>query len=244
MNRQNISIATISLIRDEQEEQLLRSSLTQLAALDIPVFITDGGSPAGFLDFVASFPHFTILHARGLWAQAKNSIMHAHQSASPFILYTEPDKLDFFQKGLPDMLDQATVDAHTGVLLASRSDTGFATFPSFQQMTETTINNCLAEITGKAFDYTYGPFLLNRQLVPYLNLIHEDIGWGWRPFAFGIAHRLGLTVKAFTGHFFCPADQREDDAKERIYRMRQLTQNIQGLVQSANMTLPDTQLLP
>jgi hypothetical protein len=158
-------------------------------------------------------------------------------------MYTEPDKLDFFRQFLPDMLSQAGNDEQTGVLLASRSDTGFATFPSFQRMTETTINNCCEEITGKAFDYTYGPFLLNRQLVPYLNLIQEDIGWGWRPFAFGLAHRLGLRVESFAGNFTCPPDQRQDDSKERIYRMRQLTQNIQGLVMSANVSLSDNQLM-
>jgi hypothetical protein len=243
MNRQNISIATISLVRDEQEEQLLRSSLTQLAALDIPVFITDGGSPSGFLDFLRSFPHFIVLQGKGLWPQAKASIVSAYQSGTAFIMYTEPDKLDFFRQFLLDMLSQAGNDEQTGVLLASRSDTGFATFPSFQRMTETTINNCCEEITGKAFDYTYGPFLLNRQLVPYLNLIQEDIGWGWRPFAFGLAHRLGLRVESFAGNFTCPPDQRQDDSKERIYRMRQLTQNIQGLVMSANVSLSDNQLM-
>jgi hypothetical protein len=243
MNRQNISIATISLVRDEQEEQLLRSSLTQLAALDIPVFITDGGSPSGFLDFLRSFPHFIVLQGKGLWPQAKASIVSAYQSGTAFIMYTEPDKLDFFRQFLPDMLSQAGNDEQTGVLLASRSDTGFATFPSFQRMTETTINNCCEEITGKAFDYTYGPFLLNRQLVPYLNLIQEDIGWGWRPFAFGLAHRLGLRLESFAGNFTCPPDQRQDNSKERIYRMRQLTQNIQGLVMSANVSLSDNQLM-
>ena len=41
----------------------------------------------------------------------------------------------------------------TGVLLAARSEKGFNTFPAFQRMSETTINNCCAELTGFPLDY-------------------------------------------------------------------------------------------
>ena len=90
---------------------------------------------------------------------------------------------------------------------------------------------------GKAIDYTYGPFLLNRKLAPYLYLVQEDIGWGWRPYAFGLAHRLGYQVNYQEGDFYCPEDQREDNPAERIYRMRQLSQNIQGLVFSTSVAV-------
>jgi hypothetical protein len=90
---------------------------------------------------------------------------------------------------------------------------------------------------GDGFDYTYGPFLLNQKLVAYLDKINEDIGWGWRPFVFTMAKRLELNVKAYAGDFSCPADQRDDDQKERVYRMRQLEQNIRGIVLAANASL-------
>jgi hypothetical protein len=154
-----------------------------------------------------------------------------------FIFYTEPDKLQFFEEGLGPMLDQLTANEQTGVVMASRSAAGFASFPAFQQMTETTINTCCAEILGPPVDYTYGPFLLNRKLIPYLMEMQEDTGWGWRPYAFNIAQRLRYTVAAFTADFFCPAAQREDNSKERLYRMRQLSQNLQGLVLSATAPL-------
>jgi hypothetical protein len=92
-------------------------------------------------------------------------------------------------------------------------------------------------VIGKKFDYTYGPFLLNSRLVPYLDHIKEDIGWGWRPYLFSVADRLGLEVAATTQNFQCPPDQQEDDAKERIYRMRQLEQNIRGIVLSTTINL-------
>lgn len=234
-----ITIATISLVREAQEEHLLRESLQQLAALQLPVIITDGGSPAHFLDFMRSFPHFTVLQAtaKGVWAQARSSLIKAYESGAGFILYTEPDKLTFFQDSLAIMLNKATLHEHTGIVVASRSEAGFTTFPAFQQMTETAINNCCQEVIGKDFDYTYGPFLLNRKLVPYLDLVQEDIGWGWRPYTFAVASRLGYNIDAYTADFYCPAGQRADDAKERLYRMRQLKENIQGIVLSATVNL-------
>jgi hypothetical protein len=241
MDTKNLSIATITWARNEDEEKLLRQSLQQLADFQIPVYITDGGSNQGFLDFLSSHAHFKLLHttAKGVWAQAKNSLSEAHKSGTEFILYTEPDKRDFFSRSLLQMLGTVQVSEQSGIVLAARSDLGFNTFPSFQRMTETTINNCSTEVIGKPLDFTYGPFILNRKLVPYLDLVQEDIGWGWRPYTFIIASRLGLSVDAYTADFSCPSDQREDDPKERIYRMRQLEQNIRGIVLAASVELPD-----
>jgi hypothetical protein len=238
MNKSDVAIATITLARDEQEEALLRKSLRQLAELQIPVYITDGGSGTGFLDFIRSFPQFTLSDAKvkGVWAQAKKSLSEAYAHGSKFIFYSEPDKADFFAQ-LPSVINDIQADEKSGIVMASRSATAFSTFPAFQQMTETTINNCCAEIIGKNGDYTYGPFLLSGRLLPYLELVKEDIGWGWRPYTFGIAKRLGYQVDSYVGDFSCPPEQQEDTPSERIYRMRQLSQNMQGIVLSTNVTL-------
>jgi hypothetical protein len=241
MDKKNLSIATITWARDEAEENLLRKSLQQLASLQIPVHITDGGSGPAFLDFLRSVPHFRLLQVKekGVWAQAKNSLFEAYRSGSEFILYTEPDKYDFFFRWLSPMLNEVPVNAQSGIILASRLSAGFDTFPPFQRMTETTINNCCAEVVGKPLDYTYGPFVLNRKLVTYLDLVQEDIGWGWRPFTFIVASRLGYNVEAYEAGFSCPPEQRKDDPEERLYRMRQLEQNIRGIVLAASSELPD-----
>jgi hypothetical protein len=119
-----------------------------------------------------------------------------------------------------------------GVVLASRSPESFATFPEFQRHTETTINRCCAEALGFEADFTYGPFLLNRALVPHLKRADEHVGWGWRPYAFGTARALGYRIRQVEMHLPCPSEQREDDEAERLYRVRQLAQNIQGLLSS------------
>ena len=239
MNTQRIAIATITLARNEQEERLLKESLQQLAELNILVFITDGGSLPGFRDFLRSFPNFLISSANvsGVWNQARNSLSEAYQSDANFIFYTEPDKYDFFRLSLPGILNQLQLSEQLGIVMASRSDAAFKSFPSFQQMTETTINNCCAEVIGKKYEYTYGPFLLNKRLIPYLNLVNEDIGWGWRPYIFSIANQLGLSVESVVGDFFCPPLQKEDTPAERAYRIKQLHQNIQGLLLSTTVSL-------
>ena len=229
MNR--VCIATISWARNEDEERILREALSKLASLEMPVFITDGGSSESFRTFLGMLPNFTVLEAKGLWPQAKSSIKAAQETGAEFIFYTEPDKLEFFSDHISKFLRQP-IDNTLGVLLASRSAKAIATFPSFQKMTETAINDCCKEIVGKPIDYCYGPFVFNKRLIPYLDALDDHCGWGWRPFVFAVAQRMGLRVESFEGDFNCPADQREDDEGERIYRMKQLTQNINGLVKA------------
>lgn len=239
MNRNDVCIATLTWARNEKEEVLLRDCLQQLASINIPVFITDGGSGISFLNFLRSIPHFHIVPSNdsGVWAQVRNSLLAANNTNRPFIFYTEPDKKDFFNNGLAKMLDKFQPHKMSGIMIASRSAESFRSFPAFQQMIETTINNCCAEVIGKAVDYSYGPFLMRSQLLPYLGAAQEDIGWGWRPYIFTIAHRLGYNTETFTDHFFCPPEQQEDTADERLYRIKQLSQNMQGLLLSATANL-------
>lgn len=226
-----ISIATMTLVRDAEEDLLLRESLTALAKYNIPVHITDGGSPNDFLEFLHQFPNFIIADApaKGLFQQVSNSLRNASKSGSEAILYTEPDKKFFFRM-LDDFLDNASFDEGTGVLLASRSEAGFASYPAFQHMSETCINNCCRELIGEALDYTYGPFLLHRSLVPYLDIAEPGCAWGWRPYVFGMAHRLGMKVKEYKAEYFCPPEQRQDTPEERIYRMKQMVQSVNGAI--------------
>jgi len=234
-----LSIATITWARNEDEISLLKSSLTQLSKLSIPIFVTDAGSTENFREFLLESKNIR-LHpdpVKGVWRQASISLNAAYEFGSEFILYTEPDKLSFFSNHLQSLLHSIELSVETGVILFSRFSKAFQSFPAFQQMTETTINNCCAELIAGKADYTYGPFLLRRKIVPLLHQLPENIGWGWRPFAFNLAKRLGYNVEFIEGNFFCPEDLREDSQQERIYRMKQLQQNIEGLVLSTTASL-------
>jgi hypothetical protein len=232
MNTRDVAIATMTLGRDMREQTLLHAALRELAAAHIPVYLTDGGSGEDFVDELRRFPGFNVCEPRGagLWPQVRRSLEAARKSGARFILYAEPDKREFFSARMATFIADAPDDGETGVVLAARSQAALSTFPPFQQFTESVINRCCAEVIGQSFDYSYGPFLLNGALVDQLNGLEDDIGWGWRTHAFGIAHRMGLTVEHIVAGCSCPADQREDC--ERTYRMLQLAQSIEGLVLS------------
>lgn len=70
----------------------------------------------------------------------------------------------------------------------------------------------------------------------YIIYAVDDIGWGWRPYTFVVAHRLGYRIAHLVKDLPCPPRQREDSKSERIYRMRQLSQSIQGLILSTTVT--------
>jgi hypothetical protein len=240
MDSSEVAVATMTWARDAAEERLLRESLPLLAGLGAPVFVADGGSGRPLLDFLCGLQHFRLLEVGGpgVWRQARTSI-RAAADAAEFILYTEPDKRDFFRDGLREFISAAPAERDVGVVLASRSAESFATFPEFQRHTETAINRCCAEVLGVVADFTYGPFLLNRALVPHLGRAADHIGWGWRPYVFGTARRLGYRICQVERHLPCPPEQREDSSAERLYRIKQLEQNIQGLVSSLTMPLED-----
>jgi hypothetical protein len=230
MDERDIAVATMTLARAAGEERLLRASLPLLSESGAPVFVTNGGSGEAFADFLGTLVNFNLCEpARGLWPQVTRSLRAAYHSGRRFVLYTEPDKRDFFREHLREFVSEASGGEGVGVTLASRSEDAFSTFPEFQRHTESAINRCCAEVVGRRFDFTYGPCLLSRDLIPHL-LNAPDVGWGWRPYAFGLARRLGYRVECVVRDLRCPPEQREDDARERLYRMRQLGQSVEGLL--------------
>ena len=52
-----------------------------------------------------------------------------------------------------------------------------------------------------------------------------------------LAKRLGYAIQIYEDQFKCPDNQVIDSAQERIYRMKQLNQNIEGLIKSTTIDL-------
>jgi hypothetical protein len=226
-----VCVSTITWARDEFEEALLRRSLRELSRHGLPVVVADKGASRTFSEFLTSHSEFVVAppgHA-SLVGQVQAGLTAAARTGAEFILYTESDKALFFQAGLETFLQAADLRPDTGVVLAARSDESFATFPKLQRFTERTINELCAEATGVPGDYSFGPFIMNRQLASLVGGLRPEVGWGWRHFVFATAPRRGYTVRLVSGHYPCPPDQVED---ERIHRLRQLSQNIDGLVES------------
>jgi hypothetical protein len=223
-------VCTVSLARDEHEARLIHATLEHLSHAGLPVVVADGGSPPDFVDAISSLPHVSVVipQQSGLVGQVQAAFAVARVQA-PFALYLESDKALFAQQHLDGFLSRASMDADVGAVLAGRSDRSFATFPPLQRSMEARINEMTGTMTGRAGDYSYGPFLLNVRLASRVERLPPSLGWGWRHFMFGIAHRLGYRLMHVTGEYDCPMEQREEGEHERRHRERQLEQNIEGL---------------
>jgi hypothetical protein len=227
-----VTVATMTWVRTPKEEALLRQALTSLAACALPVAVADRGTSRDFLHFLERSPKFsvTVPADTGLVAQIKASVRAAAVHGSRFILYTEPDKQFFFERRLAALLEAASDRPDASVILASRSPESLLTFPSMQRYTEGVINDLCGELIGVECDYSYGPFLFSRTLLPFVEAMEPTLGWGWRHFMFRTAHRQGHRIVPLIGDYPCPDDQRTEDDEERAHRMRQLSQNVLGLI--------------
>jgi hypothetical protein len=224
-------VCTVSLARDEREARLIQRTLKYLSLTGFPVVVADGGSSPEFVDAISALPHVSVVipQQSDLVGQVQAAFAAARLSQAPSVLYLESDKALFAQQHLAGFLERACADADVGLVLAGRSDRSFATFPALQRSTEARINEMTGKMTGRAGDYSYGPFLLNVQLASSLDRLRPFLGWGWRHFIFGIAHRLGYRLMHVTGDYDCPLEQLEAGEHERRHRERQLEQNLEGL---------------
>ena len=226
-----ITVATLTLVRDPDEAVLMRAALGELAREGFRVAVADGGSPQSFLDDISALPGLEVRRGvqGGLLGQVRASLEHALGFGHPRVLYTEPDKRDFFAAHLAGFLQEAGRYPDADLILAARSPESFATYPQIQQRVEAMVNELCADATGVTADYSYGPFLCAATTMPSLADLPADIGWGWRPYVFARIAAAGGHIRAITGHFECPPSQRADSNAERAHRLRQLAQNANGL---------------
>ena len=199
----------------------------------MPVAVADRGTSPAFSDAIRQLPGFrvTIPSEPGLVAQVKASIALAATFSKPFILYVEPDKELFFKNRLRDFVQRASAHHDVGVVLASRSDRSFETFPQVQQDTERIANHVCGRRLGSSGDFLYGPFLMTRHLLRHVASLETRLGWGWRLSTFVAAHRSGLRVLRVTDDYPCPVGQRTENDADRMHRVRQLSENLLGLVE-------------
>jgi hypothetical protein len=235
-----IAIATVTLVRDAGEDGLLRRALPSLARRGTPVYVSDGGSGEAFTTFLSGLKNVRVVASKGpgLVGQVTAALEAAVNGSAEFVLYTESDKEAFFQDGIGPLLARASALPAPALVLAARGKGSFATFPPIQRHTEHTINDLCGESFRAQGDYSYGPFLMHGSLIPWLTRAPADLGWGWRHFLFAIAHRLGHHIVHVEGDHACPEDQRAEDDRARLHRLKQLDQNISGLQAGLSVQLP------
>lgn len=231
--RPDVVFATMTLARTPADTALLAAAIAELARFGRPIVVADGGSSPELLQRLAELRGVQVAGSRfgaGLVAQIRTAIDGALATGLPLICYTEPDKLDFFRNGIERFVNDVQAGARFGVALAARSPRAFDTFPPLQRYTEQAINDLVGDVVGQPGDYSYGPFAMSREIGRSVASLDDDLGWGWRHYAFVAARQMGHSVAFHPGDFECPVEQRTEDAAERLHRVRQLEQNARGLL--------------
>ena len=227
-----LAVATITWARSVSEGRRIARALTSLGRIGLPMAVADRGTDADFTEALRRLPATHLAAPReGLIGQLQASFELAATFQTPFILYVEADKDDFIANRLTAFLDRAPLDAEAGSVLASRSSAAFETYPAMQRYAESVVNTLCSDVIGAQGDYSYGPFVMHRKLLPHIAAIDPTLGWGWRTSTFVAAHRRNLRVAHVIDDHCCPTDQRVEDDAERAHRLRQLSQNILGLIQ-------------
>ena len=224
------TIATITWARSRAEERVLLGALGELKGYSI--IAAEGGSRPRFIDGLHKLGvQIVCPKPAGLVLQVKATLRAAlDASDAPSILYTEPDKGLFFEKQLGPFLRQAR-QQKADLCFAARDAKSFRTFPEGQGRAERFVNESAALLTGKQWDYCYGPILLSRAAAQRALEAPDHLGWGWR---FWLLGRI-ITAKRKAANIElplpCPVEQREENTrKDQIYRIKQSRQNLEGLL--------------
>ncbi len=217
--------------RSSEDAILQLAALRELCKLSLPVFVADAGSIPEFVNGLKDVPGVQLrVEGENLVQQVKGSIHRAIAGGHRFILYTEPDKKQFFEHGARTFIADA-LRKKAAVCMAARDEQSFATFPGGQQSTEAAFNSLASFFLGSLPDQLYGPLILDAHAVSaFITHAPDELGWGWRTYVIARAARAQLMVTAHVGRFPCPLAQRiEDDEVSRLYRLQQLNENIDGL---------------
>ena len=233
MKISEIAVVTITLARSREDEKALLRSLEKLAATGLPLVIADGGSERQFVKQLLAFTNYVVVpDGKGLVPQVKSGIAATlHQFADKAaILYTEPDKYLFFEGRLLEFITAVRATKRFGVAVAARSEKSFRTFPKGQYEAESFMNEAFSWVVGAKGDYCYGPLLLARRGAEMALDAPNDLGWGWRFWTMRRAHAAGLQLSIVEQNLPCPKEQRrEDSLKDRLYRLKQLRQNLEAI---------------
>ena len=222
--KEKMAIATMANDRMGDSELLL-NSLEELSKKPYKIFLADGGSSEKFIDSVKKMGIVIGYISGGLTNQHKASMLLASDYASN-VLYTEPDKLGWFENKLEESVDKYLA-APNCLSVVERTKDQFKTFPNDQQETETRMNDLIYHETGFLGDSIYGPKLFPSNLVKSVSEIKSDIGWGTLMFLVGRSHKTKLGLKKMYTAVSCP----ESDVAEKNpnYRIKKLNDNKKGL---------------
>jgi hypothetical protein len=231
LKNRSAAIATMTRARNQNEAELLYCALSSLARLGVRIFVTDDPtSVPEFTQAMKKLPNVRLQQGGHSLAQRiKWSLRRAMRHAD-FVIYTEPDKKDFFEKGIEALLHQAQGDEAV-LTIAARDESSLATFPDGQRWTESSFAELANRLLGPLPDLLYGPLAFQtRSVGELIEQAPEDVGWGWRTYVVARCALAKLKIASYSTYLPCPHQQSGEDGKnDRVYRLQQLIENIRGL---------------
>jgi hypothetical protein len=230
----SVALVTMTWARTRSDEELLLRSLSTATTLGLPIVIADRNGPPEFVERLSRLSQTAVVPPRGegLVLQITAAFDAAAACAPETLFYSEPDKEMFFAGAAARLLERARHVGGPALVLAARSEASFATFPPMQRYTESIVNHLCGDLLGVGGDYSYGPFLMPRRLLSKVTL-PPNLGWGWRFAAFRAARCEGLPIVHVPDDLPCPVEQRDEDDADRVHRVRQLSENLLGLITGA-----------
>lgn len=236
MNKDLICFATVTLARSRSEEKIILESLKALSETGLSMVVVDGGSSKDFIADLKSIPRINIKRETkgNLFTQVRQALKEA-SVRYPFIFYSESNKFEFLFKKSKDFLRDARVliqsDQNLGMILASRSKKSIATFPKFQRLEESIINELLCYLLKKksTVDFTYGPRIINVSLIRYLEDISLNLGWGWMSFLLFAAKAENKKIYSTTLEALCPKNERMETKSDTKFRLRQFQNHLSAI---------------
>jgi hypothetical protein len=208
--------------------------LTLAAALGLPVYVTDHSFNPGVKGAVELLPQLDLFRETSeMVPRIASSFRRALLGQADVCVYSEPDKISFFQSGL-DRLVQLAEQNPVSLVIAARNASAFATVPEGQRKLESMANEIGATFLGHRTDYFFGPFAIPASAVDrYMPVMPPAIGWGWRTYLMARCILEGMPVIILDGSFDAPEWNRgEDDAASRLYRLKQFVESVDGFRQA------------
>lgn len=231
-----ITVATMTWVRDAEEQARVHAGLVRLAErFTVVAANREADAIPGALHELAGLENLTVIPTRqpGLVGQVRTAFAEAARHGAAWILYTEPDKPEFFRDHLDAFLDRAarTAGPATAAVIAGRSSARLADLPVVQREAEGLINAWTGRFTEEPGDYSYGPFLLAASGAEWVQTAGDDLGWGWRHYVFGLCRRHHRPIVHVIGDYPSPPAA-GDPKREDLLRQRQLVENVRGLLQA------------
>jgi hypothetical protein len=229
-----LAIATMTRAASEEEAARLSEGLTCLSVLNVPVFVTDNSQHPALAPSIAQLPnlHF-VKESQDMVPRICNSLRRAAAERPDAIVYTEPDKLDFFRTGMDRLLRTAEQNP-SSLVIPARDKSSFESIPSGQRMLESMTRQIVAQYLGSDIDLLFGPFALPCAAVEqYLPGVRTEFGWGWRTYVIARCLKHGVPLIVSEGRFPAPEwNRHEDDGPSRLYRLRQFVESVEGIRQA------------